>query len=521
MEGVLWMKEGAKLQKKTLVPRVAVGLFCVLFGLVLIQVLFFNSAYGYSFLLQVALLCAWGAVLLGLGVAGLRFKETLYARRYWILGAVLLFIFAVQLWVGFATRQTPLHDYGKVYNGAVIFATEGDGAAFSEYKDYFHHFTNNVGEFLILQLLFKGMHLLGLTCFYEVAVVLGHLLFSVAILCTFLYLDRAFGHGAALLSLVFWLCYLPVYFQSSIVYTDTFSIWVAPVLLYAYHRAKRAEGMHTLVCYGVLMGAVLGLGFHIKGSVLIVGVAIFLEMIFTMRLRRMVALGLVVLLVCGLVWAGVDAYAHAVLLEEERAEEAMPVTLWLLMGTTGDGAYNSTDEWVITYEVWGKEARTQHHIEVIKERLQQMGPLGYAQLLHRKTCRTFGSGNGGQSYMLVMQPDRPGRWIYQVIFAQGSWFRYFDNLSQAVYLSFYVFGIAGAAVAIRRRAPGYMKNAAPFWALLGFLAFMMLWESNPRQLVNQWPLLIIVASAGAALCLPMALRWLGQARRGKEAKKPA
>lgn len=101
--------------------------------------------------------------------------------------------------------------------------------------------------------------------------------------------------------------------------------------------------------------------------------------------------------------------------------------------------------------------------------------------------------------MLARIPDDPGRFVYQIITSEGRLWRYFDIASQAVYLSFYVFGVAGAAIALLKKKKEYLQNIAPFLALLGFYAFMMLWESNHRQLVNQWPLFIIAAAAGAAM----------------------
>lgn len=56
-------------------------------------------------------------------------------------------------------------------------------------------------------------------------------------------------------------------------------------------------------------------------------------------------------------------------------------------------------------------------------------------------------------------------------------------------------GILGALVMLIRKDNDVQKFA-PFVALIGFYIFMMLWESNCRQLVNQWSLYVMCASIG-------------------------
>lgn len=497
-------------------------LFLAVFFLILVQILFFNTAFGYSPLLQGALLCCWLVFVCGVVWFGVKHKAAIYRHKNKILWGVLVFVFGLQLAMGLFTRQTPDHDYGKIYNGALIFATQGaDSAAFAGYSKYFHHFTNNVGQFLFVQLLFKGIHALGLSCYYDVFVLVGHLCFTGAIYFTFRYTEKAFGTGAALLALLLYVCYLPVYFQSSIAYTDTYSIWIPPFLLYAAQKAQAAAPRQK-VFWWAAMGLALAVGKEIKATVLITGIALLVQMLLEGKWRQKLAFLLTLCLVFAAAAGAVRAYTYAVLLDEERVQqEAWPLTYWLMMGLQGDGAYNHTDEWIITGAAADVDARRALNLQYIQDRLQNMGPGGYVQLLHRKTNRTFGSGNGEVNYLLVRQPNNPGHWVYRLISSDGAWFRYFDNLSQVVYLSFYVLALGGVLLALRRKKAAFLRNFAPFLALVGFFLFMMLWESNHRLLVNQWPLYTVAAAAGASLMLPPVARLpqrakaLLQKRRGK------
>ncbi|MFV0350844.1 MAG: hypothetical protein ACK5JF_00845 [Oscillospiraceae bacterium] len=480
--------------------RLLLAIYAAVFGCVFVQILLFNTSFGYRRVLQVVLVLGWLLAVGALALLASRFKAQLYRRKYWVLAAVMLLVFGVQVWVGIATKQQLNHDYGEVFNGAVLYATKGANVAeFEPYTYYVHHFANNAGMFTILQLLFTALNGLGLTCFYEAAVVMGHLLFALAILFAFLYLNRAFGPGAALFSLLFWVAFLPVYFQSSIAYTDTYTIFLPPLILYCHQRAKTTNYWPVRIALYAAVGALAAFGLELKATIAITAVAVVLEVAVCCKWKQLLALVLVgSAAFCGVYFAA-QGYKHATIWDKERlANESLPITHWVMMVLNGDGAYSGSDEWDITMSVPGKAARGKKTVEEIQSRLQNMGPGGFLQLLHRKPSRTFGSGNGNVDYLLVRMPDDPGHFVYQIITPVGRLWRYFDISSQAVYLGFYVLGVAGAVVALVKKKKAYLQNTAPFLALVGFYVFMMLWESNHRQLVNQWPLFIITAAAGAA-----------------------
>ncbi len=496
--------------KKQLAIKSIYILFATVFAAVFVQTLFFNVHFHYNPFLQLPLLFAWAVFIAAAGAVAYKQRTWVLHNRYLLLAAVMLFIFLVQLWVGTVTRQHIDHDSGKIFNGAVIYATKGDGIAFEEYKTYFHHFTNNTVPFLILTSLFSLCNMFGITAFYSIYVFVGHLLFAIAILFTFLYLEKAFGASAALVSLLFYAGYLPVYFQSSVMYTDTMSIWAAPLMLYLYECSNPPKKLHTRLVLYFCIGIVAGVGGAVKATVLIAAIAIVIVKVLAGNVKQVLALVCVAGFGFSVVTACFNVWAHTEIYDETRAEEAIPITFWPMMGLTGDGSYNPYDEWVINAQVFGKTARTKLHLQVIKERLEEMGAGGYASFLVRKACRTFGCGTGDVNTMLVRQPDNPGHFIYRFISAQGDFFRLFNNLSQCVYVSFYLFAVLGVVAGLREKAiqSRYLQNAAPFLALLGFFAFMLIWEANHRQLVNQWPLLVMAASVGVCTILKFFKNWL-------------
>ena len=153
-----------------------------------------------------------------------------------------------QFFVGLATRQTLTDDYGSVVNGALLYAQQGKSAAFAQqYQWYLNHWPNNRGIFFLLALFFRVLTALGFGGqWYTGMVCLGHLSFAVAAVCTFAYLGRAFGAKASLAFLPLYALFAPVYFQSSVAYTDTLSIWAAPAALLLWQIGRSAVRLCAL-----------------------------------------------------------------------------------------------------------------------------------------------------------------------------------------------------------------------------------------------------------------------------------
>ena len=478
--------------------RLCLWAYGLLFTALLAAVLFGNVIFDYRPLLQLALMALFGALL---GGAVLVFRQRrcwFLSHRYRILAGVLIFIFIVQLAIGLSTVPNPMYDHGKVFHGAVVLAEQGKGEAFEIYESYLHRYPNNLGEFLLLWLLFGGMNLLGLDCYYFAACLVGHLLFSLMLLAGFFYLESAVSGDCAIFFLLLALCFPPLYFQSTVSYTDTYSVWTIPCVLLLAERAVRASNMRRRLIFAALAGFCLGVGGQIKVTVLIAGIALTIQLLLTQPLRRtlagLLAAGAVFLAVQG----GFDLWAKALVLDPARSAEALPATHWVMMGMQGDGSYNSYDEWSITTPAPYDE-RVETNLRVIRQRLEEMGPFGFLQLLYRKSCRTFGSGTADMSYNYQYQDDSPpAGWVYELVLENGRYYFLFNNLSQASYLTLTALGIIGTFLALRRKS-ALVQQFAPQLALCGFWLFMMLWESNHRQLVNQWPLYLILAAQGLFL----------------------
>ncbi|MBQ7902499.1 MAG: hypothetical protein IJ362_02090 [Oscillospiraceae bacterium] len=474
----------------------AYGIYAVLFGFIFAGVTYFNVSFDYSIITQTVLMGAVIAVLAVLMKIYTPMQQFFFTHRYKILAAVCFAIFAVQFFISTQLIPTVIYDYEKVLNGAILYATGNTGREYRVYDAYLHHYPHQVGIFMILQLVFRLAAAVGITDFFMVACFVGHIMFTAMLVTSFIYLDENISGHRALFYLGLSAMYLPLYFQSSVAYTDTYSIWCIPCLLLFVSRSFKAEKPASKAAYGALAGVTMALSTQIKSTGAIIVVALLIQLVVKWDVKKNIP-ALAGLLACFMVAnTAINSWTYANVLEESRSDEAMPLTHWVMMGLQGDGTYSPYDEWEITNAEL-PENRVAKNIEVIKKRLSEMGPGGYLKLLYRKTCRTFGCGNAELYYTYQYNTTNPVpvNLVYHLTLQNGRFYTVLNNGSQAVYLVSLLLGVVGAVIIIRKKT-GDFSLFAPHIALIGFWIFMMIWESNHRQLINQWSLFFITAAIG-------------------------
>ena len=474
---------------------IALSIYFLLFAGILTSVIFNNVIFQYRVsicLIMLAVLALFLAVFL---FVYNKFASDIIKHRYKLLAIISIFIFAIQMVISCNMEQNFMYDHDKTFNAAVVWVTQGNSEDFQLYSNYLHHTPHQMGIFLVQQLLFKISTVFGFTNYFMVACIAGHILFMIMNVTAFKYLDEFISSHAAVFYLLIAIIYVPLYFQSSISYTDSWTAWAAPCTLLYVSRAVNADSKKGMFINGIMAGVLTGVAIQIKSTTVFVLIAMIINIIVKgVKKNHLQAMAVVM---CCLLITGscFEKWNYATVLEEYRDGEAMPITNWIMMGLQGDGSYSGYDEWEITCSVPPDE-RMDLNIKVIKERLSEMGPSGYIKLLYKKTCRSFGSGNADLRYSFKYEEDsNPSTLLYHMVFENGRFYGIINNLSHGVYLMLNLLGITGAAIILfKYRKEAY--NFVPYVALIGFWIFMMLWESNHRQLINQWSLYFITAATG-------------------------
>ncbi len=484
-------------RRKIGMETVATIVFGGLFFMLSLQMVFFNRVFAYNSLLQVALVVAFSAVLFGvlffLKKSGADAVLIKHRRRVLVLCVVLLFI--AQSIFSYQTYQTLDHDIGKVFNGAVLYVNNPEHPDYYQYEAYINHWSNNAGIFVLFVGLVNVLNFFGLDAYYQAAVLLGQLFFSGAVVFTYLYLEKAYNAWAAVISLFCWFCFPVVYFQAAAFYTDTYSLMFVPLTLYLLHLARQAQTWPKRLLISALCGLSLFCGVQMKATVLFVVLAAFIEALLRKeRLPHLVSVAGVLLAVVLLFGAAANVIKHDIVLDEAQMEATdTPTIFWVMMGLSSEsGEFNADDENAVRPLPTQAEKKA-YCYEVIESRLADKGVLGTLDFLITKASRTFGSGDADIDYMMSRGPLHPENAVYEFILPTGRFYTMFNNVNQAVYVLLNVLMVLGAVLSIKGKK---RPITAVYIALCGFFVFMLMWESNHRQIVNQWPLYFMAASVG-------------------------
>ena len=466
-------------------------LFRAIYARVLFMCFFSNTSFSYRPGLEAAGmgLCLAAQVVLSVFLAGKSQDRSTTA----LLALTVLLVCLVNLYSLAHLRPADINDLGTVCGAAAEYAANGRSRTFiSKYEWYFRHYHNNTGLFFLL----AGLAKLGLSAgagrdpFYLFAFA-GTLLTALGIVLGYRYCAEKYSRAGAVSFLVLCLSFLPVYFIGCVPYTDTFTIWVPVRIIYISHRISVSEGKVAKLVLRAILGLTAAFGIIIKANSVIALVAVGISALFSDR-NGLIGRTLAAVLTAALVLMSFSHLKYSVFDRASYDREGMPLTHWIMMGLQGDGSYSPYDEWEIT--TGGTHAeKVARNVEEIKGRLSRMGPEGYLELLKRKTSRSFGCGSGEiERSVLYSGFEEPDNVVYEVITTRGRFFSVYNNLSQGAYLAFLALAVLGALTGIRNRD----VSGVPYLTMAGFWMFMMLWESNHRQLVNHWFILMICRAAG-------------------------
>ena len=473
----------------------AIGLYTLLFGGIFLAITFKNVIFTYRISFQLVLIAAFIVAFVVLMVICKKYSHAIIEHRYKILTIVCVFMLLVQTAVSLNMVPSVLYDHEKTLNAAIVYTLQGNSADFQIYNNYLHHYPHQMGIFLLQHSLFSVASFMGADNFFIIACIAGHLMFTLMIVTGFKYLDENFSALRSVFYLMLAAVYLPIYFQSSISYTDTWSAWGPACLLLYGTRALKAEDNKKRIFYAFITGLLAGIVLQIKTTALIVLVALAIQQIVNGAKKGHITVAAVLLATIMVTNTAFSRWSYSTVLEEYRDGESMPLTHWVMMGLQGDGSYSGYDEWEITCSVPPDE-RVALNIKVIKERLEEMGPAGYAKLLYTKTCRSFGSGNADLRYsFLYAENTPPESFLYNLLLENGSYYGLSNNISNAAYLFINLMGVVGCVLMVAKKHRS-MSTFAPQISLIGFWIFMMLWESNHRQLINQWSLFFMAGAIG-------------------------
>ena len=466
--------------------------FAFVFSWLFLGILFDNQIYKFNTLPVVIYLFAW------IFVTSCIFKVLNHTENFLIrwekplLTASLLALFLIQLFFGYQLAIETAWDTEAVYKGAVSLATTGN---LGGYSDYFHIFPHNLGSTTILSLLFSVSNVMGISDYYLIGTVYNVLSIVMGIFFVYLICRELRGLKVAFLSL--WLCAscITLYFYTPVIYTDTLSFPFVPFLYYLYLRLLKQTTFKKRLISSAVFGLFCALGALIKFTVVIVAVAILIDIILRRKTKDNWYAIIIAIIVFTSTTTAFDIYRYGSVLDKDVSDQKrVPYTHWMMMGLTGDGAYNGAD-YEYTYTYTTQEQRVEANLIRIQERLNNYGVQGYLEFINRKQQLNFGSGIYGVNEIIDDNPIRPNI-LHNFGLDTGKHFETFKNSAQGYHIFIFMLIILSALHDAASKTPRAINILAARLAIAGIYLFLMLWEGNSRYIINFIPIFIIAAAFG-------------------------
>ena len=434
-------------------------------------------------------------------------------RRMTATAVVLLAVqFVLLLIAGRYLCSQPFNDAGTVYYSAVeILQTGTVGKEINEYtscawatgtsnNEYF--IINEVVLFMvayILPYLELIVHVLGIDPYtnaaYYAMIVLNCISITAATAVGYAVVKRTrAGSGGGLLFLVLSLLFAPNYLNTYKVYSDTLSM---PYIMLAFLfllLGNQGGGRNKWV-YQILTGIMLAIGYLIKGSVIVLlvamGVYLLLEKSFQDGQWKKTAMSVVCLFsafaMVLMAWGSFQARCPWIDRSQQERYE-LPAFHWIMMAASGDGGYSKSDfDYSLSFE--DPEERQEAIINRYIEKVRSYGSaVGYVDFIRSKLAVSLADGRYYQQVHMNQTFNkewRVGRFVNQ----DGEYYELLMQYLKAYTYMLYAGCLVSALIDVMkgRVDTAFCINLCFF----GLILFFSFWEFKSRYLMNYTPMFIM------------------------------
>jgi hypothetical protein len=363
-------------------------------------------------------------------------------------------------------------------------------------NDYFVRYPNNIPLLAILAVLYKVLYAFGLgakdflsnyiSVLFNIVFIMAGVLFGV------LTAKNLFGKKGAVVYLVLSLLFVPYYINACRFYTDTISMPFVTLALWIYSiDDKRFKSPYIKYA---LMGAAICAGALIKGSIMVMVVALLMQLALKgiKNIRFAVVTILVVVLMNG-AWSTYTKNCSWIDLSDSNSLE-FPLTHWVMMGINkAEGGGYSQSDFEYTDKYSTKETKKKADIRVIKQRLanfSSLSELGDYEL--SKAAATWCDGQYMQDNHIEWGKQKGA--VYDWLIDGREYNSLYRIYTQIFAYCIYIFAIAGALFGMKKSKADYAMFLR--LTMLGVIFFFMLWESKSRYIFNFTPMFMLAAIYG-------------------------
>ncbi|MDE7252399.1 MAG: hypothetical protein K2O32_05580 [Acetatifactor sp.] len=445
-------------------------------------------------LVWVLILCGirWGIWMLEKFLKDRRVDLGKLSRRGLILYVV---VYGISLYVvSLILRSYPVTDYGSVYETAYQLAM---GQTVDDWN-YFSMWTNNLSPLTILTFCMKLGVFLGFSDPYYFVLAINVLQVTLVLVCIF-YLMGKIGLGGAVtqwFAVFVYTLWTPIWACTNAFYSDQLSFGgsIIAVALLVY-----GCGVQSRRKWGAIIGAGLiwGVAIAAKATSAIALVALIVTLILVNSARRwkeLLTLGVVMVLTVGSLSAISNSYPSKA--EEYRLK--FPTEYWIALGLMEDGTYGANADFIKEcYLSKNVDERRELCLQKIRENWKN---LFQGEHLVDKVSVIFGDGSiSPTSHIYPYQESLLWHWVYW----EGDYFWKYACLSTGFFYAVLLLMIVGAVLrtfghgsSLEVKSGEFCLTFMIYLTVFGTFLFLMLWETQNKQLYNQIPWMTLAAVCG-------------------------
>ena len=409
-------------------------------------------------------------------------------------------------------------NFGWDWKGVMTDATNIVTNGYNHSQDYYLRYPNNQLWLVILTTFFyfckSALGIVSADGLRIAATILSIIFVRVACIFMFLSFKKIFSPKKARIFDIGVMMFLPISMYAQFAYTDTIGIVLVSMMIFFFlnikdgsQQQKRNTKYYLQIVIIALLTALL---YKLKIMALIVPIAIFIyevltsSKIFQVVKKYSLIVVLSIIFIVALSSQSILSIGMVDKIDSKRYE--FPVTHWIMMSLNPNsiGGFVTEDS-LYTQGIEGYTAKKRATIDKIKERINQMGPLGTLKhIFDTKMRRHWGSSLLSADAYISVLPIYPNSFTQQLFGSQqtgsdnGS-----ENVVEAKYhyicLAYswivYMLLIIGCFMSV---ILSYKNKKLHFSqiAIVGIFVFFLLWEVNPRYLFVFLPVIFISSAIG-------------------------
>lgn len=337
--------------------------FSLLFFCILFASLFFNKYKTINPVLVIAVSIVYLAISYGLYKILGKIKNTkLYVS---ILLAVLVII---QLLFAYFFAVEPSWDFGTIYETAINSAL---GNAKINSNLYFYVHPNNIGATILLSIYYKVFSLFNITNWNTLGIILNIIFIDVGIIYIYKILKLYYSKEKLNFYFFLILAFSPFITYVPIFYTDTLSLPFGIAGIYYYLVYEQRNDKKLLL---FISGFLLGLGYFIKSSIMIVFIAIIIYNFIKKKKESLLQILLkLLIIILGILIPFLTLKIYIMINFDNKVSNELqfPATHYIMMGLKNKGGYNAQDQ-SYTEKFKGIKNKEKQNIKIIKRRIKAM-----------------------------------------------------------------------------------------------------------------------------------------------------